>query len=209
MKNTFYKISMVIILLFAFSANIYSQEMDEVIGELKESLELSEEQETQFAEVLKKYAVRLNETMDKYENAEDADPKDKLTDLKAVRDDYREDLQKILSKNQYEKYQELINNVLQEMFTDIAEIKLMDLQKPLDLTDSQMEQLAPVLGKSIMDIMKIVVENGDKRMSMPRKVKVGKAMKKIQSATGDEVGKILTPTQIEKWEKIKEEKKKK
>jgi hypothetical protein len=199
----------VLFILTMLISTTYSQEMDEVIGELKESLELSEEQETQFAEVLKKYAVRLNETMDKYENAEDADPKDKLSDLKAVRDDYREDLQKILSKNQYEKYQELINDVLHEMFSDIAEIKLMDLQKPLDLTDSQMEQLAPILGKSIMDIMKIVVENGDKRMSMPRKVKVGKAMKKIQSATGDEVGKILTPTQIEKWEKIKEEKKKK
>lgn len=199
------KILTIVLIAFFVSTTVSAQELEDVLETLTEKLELNGDQEQQVADVLKKYAVRLNETMDKYEDLpEDADPKDKLSDLKEVRDDYRKELQVVLTEDQYKKYQELIDGILNEMFTDIAEIKLMDLQKPLELTDTQMEQLAPVMGKSIMEIMKLVIENGDKRMSMPRKIKLGKAMKKIQSSTEEEVAKILTPAQIEKWNQIKE-----
>ena len=85
------------IILSFFLANIaYSQELDEVVEELKEPLELTDEQEGQFSKLLGEYGVLLNEAMDKNEDSgEEADPKKMISQFKSVRDAYREDLQKI------------------------------------------------------------------------------------------------------------------
>jgi len=198
------------ILFLALATISYSQELDEIVEELKEPLELTDEQEEKFAKLLGWYGVQLNDVMDKNEDTDEkADPKEMIGQFKTIRDAYREDLQKILSEEQYVKYQEIISYILFEMFTDIAEIKIMDLKKPLELTDKQAEQLAPVMGKSLMELMKVVVEYGDKRMSMPRKVKVGKKMKAIQAEGRSAAEMILTGEQLAKWDKIKEENKKK
>jgi hypothetical protein len=201
--------SILTVLLFVVVTQFtFSQELDEIVEELKEPLELTDEQEEKFAKLLGWYGVQLNEAMDKNEEADEkADPKEMIGQFKTVRDAYREDLQKILSEEQYVKYQEIISNVLFEMFTDIAEIKIMDLKKPLELTDKQAEQLAPVMGKSLMEMMKVVVEYGDKRMSMPRKVKVGKKMKAIQAEGRSGAEMILTGEQMATWDKMKEENK--
>jgi hypothetical protein len=198
------------VLFVALATVSYSQELDEIVAEMTEALELSDEQAAQVSEVLTKYGTQLNAAMEANEdNEEDKDPKEMISQFKSVRDSYRDDLQKILSKEQYEKYQEIISYTLLEMFSDIAEIRLMDLQQPLEMTDEQVEQLAPVMGKSMMEMMKIVIEYGDKRLSMPRKVKIGKAMKKIQSEGRAGAEKILTPEQLATWDKMKEESKNK
>ena len=195
-------------LCFFISSISYSQELDEIVDELKEPLDLNDSQVEQFNNLLAQYGAQLNEAMEKNEDADaEKDPKEMIGQFKAVRDAYREDLQKILSKEQYEKYRDIVGGIILEMFTDIAEIRLMDLQKPLELTDGQMEKLAPVMGKSMMEIMQVVIEYGDKRMSVPRKVKVGKKLKAIQSEANNEIERILTPQQLETWQKMKEESK--
>lgn len=203
-----YRIIITFFLLLTLTVSVYSQDLEDIIEELKGPLELTEEQEGQFSNLLGQYAVQLNEAMAKNEDSDEkADPKEMISQFKSVRDSYRDDLQKILSEEQYAKYQEIVNNVLFEMFTDIASIRIMDLKEPLELTDEQAEQLAPVMGKSLMEVVKIAIEYGDKRMSMPRKVKIGKKMKAIQSEAKSATEKILTPEQMAKLEKMKEDKK--
>lgn len=198
------------ILFLTLATVSFSQELDEIVEELKGPLELTDEQEEKFSKLLGWYGVQLNEAMDKNEDSDEkADPKEMIGQFKTVRDAYREDLQKILSEEQYVKYQEIITSKLTEMFTDIASIKIMDLQKPLEMTDEQAEKLAPVMGKSLMEVMKVVVEYGDKRMSLPRKVKVGKKMKAIQAEARNAAEMILTGEQLAKWDKMKEESKNK
>jgi hypothetical protein len=94
-----------------------------------------------------------------------------------------------------------------EMFGDIAEIKLMDLQPVLDLSDEQITQLNPVLGEGMLGIVKVVFEYGDKKMNKRTKIKMGKKLKKIQSKTDSGVKEILTPEQYEKYQEYKEAKK--
>jgi hypothetical protein len=196
------------ILLAVFTQFTIAQELDEIVEELKDPLDLSDTQVEQFNNLLGQYATQLNQAMEKNEDADaEKDPQAMISQFKAVRDSYRDDLQKILSKEQYEKYREIVFGIILEMFTDIAEIRLMDLQKPLELTDGQIQKLAPVMGKSMMEIMEVVVEYGDKRMSMPRKVKVGKKLKAIQAEANDQIERILTPQQLATWQAMKEESK--
>ena len=204
-----YRFIITLFLLLTLTVSSYSQDLEDIIEEISGPLELTEEQETQVGELLGKYAVQLNESMAKHEDAEEPNPQAMIGDFKKVRDAYRDDLQKVLSKDQYKKYQDLVNGILHEMFTDIAEIRLIDLKKPLSMTDEQIEQLAPVMGTSLMEIMKTVIKYGDKKMNKRTQIKIGKSLKKIQSAAKSETEKILTPEQIAAWEKMKEESKNK
>lgn len=193
--------------LLALQTTLFSQDFVELIDKIKEPVQLSEEQEKQITELLGTYAVQLNEKMEQHENAEEADPKAKISAFKEVRDEYRDGLQGILSEEQYEKYQEVMKGIFLDMFTDIAYIKLIDLQAPLSMTDEQLEQLSPVMGKSLMGVMQVVIEYGDSRMGKITQIKVGKKLKKIKADADTETAKILTPEQIDIWNKIKEEKK--
>ena len=42
------------------------------------------------------------------------------------------------------------------MFNDIAEIRIMDLQEPLELTDEQYDALIPVMGSGIRQVVGIL-----------------------------------------------------
>lgn len=212
--KSFFSVLQIVMLLFVITSfinnsNIIAQDLDDILEELKVPLELTEEQEPQVAELLGKYATELNEMMAKNDESEEVDPKVLIGDFKSVQDSYQKGLKKVLSKDQYKKYEELVKGILLEMFTDIAEIKLIDLQEPLNMTEDQLEKLAPVMGESLMGVVKVVIEYGDKKMNMRNKIKIGKRLKKIKSKTDTETAKILTPEQIETWDKIKEENKKK
>lgn len=210
-QSRFSKLAMLVFLVlsFMYTPNILAQDLDDIMEELKVPLELTEEQEPQVAELLGKYATDLNAMMAKNEESEDTDPKVLIGDFKSVQDSYQTGLKKVLSKDQYKKYEELVKGIMLEMFTDIAEIKLIDLQEPLNMTDEQLEKLSPVMGESLMGVVKVVIEYGDKKMNKRTKIKIGKSLKKIKSKTDTETAKILTPEQIEIWNRIKEENKSK
>lgn len=77
------------------------------------------------------------------------------------------------------------------MFTDITEIKLIDLQEPLNMRDERLEKLSPVMGDSLMDIVKIVIQDGDKKMNKRTKIKIDKGLKKYKFRADTETAKIL------------------
>jgi len=210
-QSYFLKLQTVMLVLvlssFIFNSNILAQDLDDIMEELKEPLELTEEQEPQVAELLGKYATDLNQMKEKNDALEEPDPKALIGDFKSVQDSYQTGLKKVLSKDQYKKYEELVKGIMLEMFTDIAEIKLIDLQEPLTMTDEQLEKLSPVMGESLMGVVKVVIQYGDKKMNKRTKIKIGKSLKKIKSKADSETAKILTPEQIETWNKIKEESK--
>ena len=111
-KSYFLKLQAVMIVLVVssliFNSNILAQDLADIMDELKEPLELTEEQEPQVAELLGKYATDLNEMMEKNEESEDADPKVLIGDFKSVQDSYQNGLKKVLSKDQYKKYEKLV-----------------------------------------------------------------------------------------------------
>jgi hypothetical protein len=176
----------------------------EVLLELKSKLELSDEQTQQVGAAMEKYAKELEAALAKHENAEEPDGAAMIGDVKKVRDDYRKELQKILSKEQYEGYLALVDAVLLEMMSDVAEIRLMDIQPKCSLTDEQVTQLAPILGKSMLDIVRLLFENADQRLTAPKKIKLAKAVKSIQSDMDKQINAVLTEEQQKAYAAYKE-----
>jgi len=177
---------------------------DEVLAELQSKLELSDEQTQQVGAAMGKYAEELEATLAKHENAEEPDAAAMIGDVKKVRDEYRKELQKIMSKEQYEGYLAMVEAVLLEMMTDVAEIRLMDIQPKCTLTDEQVEQLAPILGKGMLDIVRLLFENAGKKLTAPKKIKLAKAVKSIQSDMDEQINAVLTEEQQKAYAAYKE-----
>ena len=123
-----------------------------------------------------------------------------LSDVKQVRDSYRADMQEILSKDQYKTYQDMVAAVQLEMMSDVAAIRLMDIQSDLQLSDDQVEQIAPIVGTAMHGMISLLMENIDKRMSVPRKIKLGRSAKKIQSNMDKQILPLLTNQQQQAYE---------
>ncbi|UCH84557.1 MAG: hypothetical protein JSW50_02355, partial [Candidatus Latescibacterota bacterium] len=123
------------------------------------------------------------------------------------RDDYRKELQKILSKEQYEGYLAMVDAVMTEMMSDVAEIRLMDIQPKCTLTDEQVEQLAPIMGKGMLDMVRLIFENADKKLTAPKKIKLAKSVKSIQADMDKQINAVLTEEQQKAYAEYKESKK--
>ena len=202
------KTILIILSFLIMNVCLIGQDKESIVLELKEELKLNDEQTGQLSSLIDKFANDLNAAIEK-NDTEEPDPKALLSDIKVVREQFNEDLEQILTEEQMEKYLAYVDQVLNEIIGDIAEIKLLDLKPILELTDDQITQLKPVLTKSIKGVLSTIWEYVDKRMGMRNKAKIGKTLKKIQSETKEATEKILSPNQIKAWEEYKEKMKSK
>ena len=198
-------IAMFCILLSVSSAS--AQESDEIVAELKAPLGLSDEQAQQMSALMTKYKDQMDKTLAKHEDAEEPDVEAMFADVRGVRDGYRKELSKILSKEQNQAYLSKVEEIIEEMFSDIAEIRINKMQPKLPLSDEHIEKLAPVLGKSMREIVRIVFENAGTRLGLRKKIKIGKSLKKLQRDTRTAVEGILTPEQLKAFDAYREEQK--
>jgi hypothetical protein len=194
------------LLMLLLPLTAVAQESGEILEELTEQLGLTDEQVPQVEGVLHKFAVDM-EAAAALAEVEEPDNQAILGAVKKSRNDLKSGMKGILDKEQFETLETTIDAVFQEMFEDIAEIKLIDLEPVLDLTPEQVEALKPVMGSGMRQIIALVFEYGDKRLSMPRKVKMGKAAKRIQADTDAGVAGILSEEQYAKYTAMKEESK--
>ena len=204
--------SILIIAVFFTAFNSYAQEeggMQEVVAGLKEPLDLSDKQVTQLETLLIQYRAKMDGILLKYEDQEEPDVGAMIGEIRGLRDGYRKDLQGFLSKDQYEKYMAQVDEVMTGMFNDLAEIKMMDVQPIIDLTDGQVESLVPILVKSMLATVRLLFENAGTRLSLPQKVSIGKSMNKIEKEKRAGMEQIMTPDQLAAYDKYKEENKKK
>jgi len=201
------RIYIIILLIIVPIISSYSQDLEDIVSELQEELQLNDDQAEQLSVALIKYSQEMNTELAKHEDAEEPDTKAMIGDIKKAQENYRDELSNILTDEQYDAYLNYVDKVMTEMFGDIAEIKLMDLQPVLDLSDEQITQLNPVLGEGMLGLVKTVFEYGDKKMNKRTQIKMGKKLKKIQSKTDSSVKEILTPEQYEKYQEYKEAKK--
>lgn len=143
----------------------------------------------------------------KYEGEEEPDVGAMIGEIRGVRDGYRKDLQAILSPDQYGIYTAKIDQILTDMFNDLAEIRLMDVQPQIELTDGQVESLVPIVGKSMLSTVRLLFEHAGTRLSLPKKVSIGKSMKKIEKEKRAGMEQIMTGAQMDAYDKFKEEQK--
>ena len=191
-----------------FIPTVQAQEMEEVMVNLTEKLDLSDKQVAQVQTLLVEYRAKLDGILLKHEGAEEPDVAGMIGEIRDVRDGYRKDLQTILSKDQYSIYLAQIDTILTDMFNDLAEIRLMDVQVEVNLTDGQLESLVPIVGKGLKSTVQLLFENAGDRLSVPKKIKIGKSLKKIEKEQREGMANILTPEQLSIYDANKEEKKK-
>jgi hypothetical protein len=196
---------LVCLLLLLLPITAVAQESGEILTEMTEQLGLTDEQVPQVEGLLHKFATDM-EAATALAEVEEPDNQAILGAVKKARNEFKSGMQGVLDKEQFESLETTLDAIFQEMFEDIAEIRLMDLEPVLELTPEQVEALKPVMGTGMRDIIALVFEYGDKRLSMPRKVKMGKAAKRIQADVDAGVAEILSEEQYAKYTAMKEEK---
>jgi len=166
-----------------------------MLAELQTKLELNDEQTQQMGAAMAKYAETLDKAMAKHESAEEPNPRAMIGDVKKVRDDYRKELQTFLSKEQYQGYLALVESTLQQMMSDVAQIRLLDMKEPLKLSDEQIGNLAPIIGGGLFGIVRTLFENADQNLRRPQMIRLAKSLKKMQTDMEQKINAILTHEQ--------------
>jgi len=183
------------------------QNISDIVDGIMEPLELSNEQADQMIELMTKYRGEMDKTLAKHEDAEEPDPPKMIADIRDVRDGYRKDLAKLLSKDQNEQYLTMVDGIMTEMFSNIAEIRLMEIQPQFELTNDQVTNLKPVFGKSMLGMIRIIFENADTKLTIPKKIGIANNLKKIQRSTRAGLESTLTSEQLKAYDAWKEEQK--
>ena len=172
------------------------QNGDEVLTELQTNLKWSDETTQQVGKALAGFKENMASTMAKYEDAEEANMQAMIGDMKKVKGDYQKQMEEILGKDGFKAYNEYVEAVLLEMFSDIAEIRLLDLKPVIDLTDEQIAKLRTPMGQAYRDLLRVVFEYGDQNLNTRTKIKMGKSVKKIQSSMESAQKEVLTEEQM-------------
>ena len=205
-KTTVYVfITLIIGILLAFTTNsMASTDSDDIVAFLAQELKLDDQQKQNLNTEMERYANQLNKLIEDQE-AEDADPDVLIKGVKQAQDGHNKELEKIFTKEQLQQYNALKEKVIKGMFSDLAEIKLMDIQPKTSISDEQVSQMVPILGNSMYNIVKIAWEIAGKTLRVPQKIKLAKELKRIQADSRAGIEKVLTPEQLKAWDKYKEE----
>ena len=212
MKRSLIKLSLVLFMIGTTFTSVQAQNNDQDVSEemmanMTEMLDLSDVQQGQMNELLVKYRGSIDWILAKYEGEEEPDVGAMIAEIRAERDGYRKELAGVLSPDQYDIYMARVNEVLTDMFQDLAELRLWEIQPAISLTDKQVVDLTPILGKSMMQTVQLLFENAGQKLSLPKKIKIKNAMKAIEKEKKESMANILTPAQMSAYEQYKEEQK--
>ena len=176
MKVLFLKLSLVLIIIGTTFTSMQAQEVsEETMANLTAQLDLSGVQQGQMSELMVKYRGSIDWILAKYEGEEEPDVGAMIGEIRGERDAYRKELQGILSTNQYDTYLAKIDQILTDMFRDLAALRLLDIQTAIALTDKQVVDLTPILGKSMKQTVQLLFENMSEKLSLSKNSKLKKA----------------------------------
>lgn len=176
---------------------------EDVLAALTEQLELSEDQQAEVGNHLMVFGQSLEAATQEAE-AEEPDAQKMMGDVKKARNEFKKSMEKTLDKDQFAALEAHMEATIQGMFNDLAAIKIMDLQPVLELTDDQAVELEPIISTGLRGMLSLVFENSDKRLTPPRKISLGRSMKKIQSDMEKGIASVLTEAQMQKYQAMKE-----
>lgn len=208
MKTILLKLSIVLLIIGTAFNSVQAQEVsEETMANMTALLDLSDIQQGQMGELMNKYRGSIDWILAKYEGEEEPDVAAMIEEIRGERDAYRKELGGILSTNQYDTYMAKIDQILTDMFRDLAEIRLWEVQPVVALTDKQVVDLTPILANSLKKTIQLLFDNVKAKMSLPTKIKIKNNMKKIEKEKRAAMENILTPAQMGAYDQYKEEQK--
>jgi Spy/CpxP family protein refolding chaperone len=167
----------------------------DIAAEMQAELGLSDEQTAQTKAALERFAASIEAAHSAQEDAEEPDGQAMAVAIKSAKSEFREELKGILSPEQFQQFEVMVDEIMDEIFNTVAEIKLLDMQQPLQLSDDQMAQLVPIVGGSIRSVISLVMDAAGKRMGIRQKLQLARSMKKIKVDTDAKMSAVLTPQQ--------------
>jgi hypothetical protein len=200
LKNVLATIFMVVLTI----NHSFAQELKGAMVNVAETLNLTDKQATQVQNLLVQYRANMDGILLKYEDLEEPDVAAMIGEVRGLRDDYRKELKEILNETQYDAYMATLDAILTDMFNDLAEIRLIDIQKEVGLTDQQLVSLIPIVGKGLKKTVQLLFENAGERLSLPKKVKIKNNLKKIEKERRAGMETILSPDQMKMYDAFKE-----
>ena len=209
-KMWFIQIVSVLLLMMAMtvSHSLLAAEEDDIAVIIAQELELDQGQTDQLSAAMGKFGAQLEALMEEQEG-DDADPEKMINGIKQAQDEHNKEVEKILGKDKFKQYEALKEKAIKGIFADLIEIQLMDAQPKTSLSNEQVTKLAEVLGDSKYRLVKVAWENAGKSLRPRQKIQLSNQMKGIQRDTRAGIEKILTPEQLQAWDKHKEEMQKK
>ena len=207
MKKTFLKSVLLALMIIGINTEqLQAQRVSDVSMEnLIEILDLSDLQQDQMSELISKYRGSIDWILSKNEDEEDPDIKGMVAEVRGERDAYRTELEGVLSPDQYTAYRARVDEILTNMFNDLAGIRLSNMKSEIALTDKQVSELTPIIGKSVKSTVNLLFENVAEKMSLSKKLKVKKGIKKIEKEKVANMENILTPAQMNAYQEYREE----
>jgi len=195
-------------LLVISPAAFAESDSDDIMSMLTEELKLTPDQAKKLQPEIDRFVNTIDQLKADQEK-EGADPDDLMDGAKNAQDDYLKKVKSILTPEQFDQYNAIKEKAIRGMFLDLAEIQLMDIQPKVGFSDEQLNQLVPIMGDALFQVMNIVWEHAGERLGPIKKVKIAKKLKHIQKDSQNAVSKVLTGEQIDAWNKYKEQAQKK
>jgi len=192
------------ILFSASTARADDEDSGDILATLSKELKLSEEQIKKLGPAIQKF-VNTVDGLKTEQEKEDAEPDALVKGVKNAQEEFNGQLKEIFTSEQFKQYEAMKEKAIKGMFNDLAEIQIMDLQPKVGFNDEQLTQLAPILGGSLYQMVTIAWDHAGKRMRPAQKIKLAKNLKHIQKESRDSISKILTPEQLQTWDKLKEQ----
>lgn len=195
-------------LMAADSASTANADPDDIMAMLTKELKLSDDQSKKLGAEIQKFAKTVDQLKTDQEK-EGAEPDDLVKGARKAQEEYLDQVKKILTPDQYKQYEALKEKALKGMFEDLAAIKLMDIQSRIDITDDQLDKLAPIMGDSLYQVVTLAWQHAGQRLRIGQKIKLARELKHIQKEAREASSKILSKDQMDAWDKLKEEQQKK
>jgi len=187
---------------------IADDDSDDTLAMLSKELKLSDEQTSKLGPAIQKFADTVDGLKADQEK-EDAEPNELIQGVKKAEEELNGELKEIFTPDQFTQFNAMKEKAIKGMFNDLAEIQLIDLQPKVGFSDDQLTQLVPILGDGLYQVVTIAWENAGKHLRIGQKIKLAKKLKHIQKESRDAVSKVLTPEQLQTWDKMKEQAKNK
>lgn len=188
-----------VLLLVALPWTAAAEEDGDLLAEMTELLELTDEQVPQVEGVLQKFVADMDAAAAMAE-VEEPDNQAIIGAVNKARSGFRKGMEGALTDEQYQTLETTIDAVFQEIFEDLAEIRIIDWEPVLGLTPEQTAALKPILGSSLRKMIGVVFEYGDKRMGARTKIKMGKSLKRIKSDLDQGIAGVLDDEQMAKYQ---------
>jgi len=129
--------------------------------------------------------------------------------IKQAQDAHNKEVKKILGKDKFKQYEAMKEQAIKGILADLIEIQLMDVQLKTSLSNEQVTKLAALLGDSKYRLIQVAWENAGKSLRPRQKIQLANQLKSIQRDRRAGVEGVLSPEQLQAWDKHKEEMQKK